>query len=254
MHHRNPAEIMAKGTKKVKKMEGGEDMSYASQDHGNYFQQGVEAYATSMTSPTSEVLQHLEHQTKADVKEANMLCGPLEGTFLSMLVRITAAKRVLELGTYTGYSSLCMAEALPSDGEVITLDDWSDVGEAKELFEKYKAESLHGHKVKLITGNAKESLNTLKDQQPFDLIFIDADKESQIYYYDFILEHQLLSSRGLIVVDNTLWYAKVIEPPEKHDSVTQHIHAFNQHVVRDTRTRNCLLTVRDGISLITWNY
>jgi caffeoyl-CoA O-methyltransferase len=158
-----------------------------------------------------------------------------------MLVQISGARRVIEVGTYTGYSALSMAAGLPDNGELLTLDvnpETCDI--AQSFFDR----SPHGGKVRLLRGRAIKALAALPAEPAFDFAFLDADKDSYLNYYEAVLLR--LRPGGLIVADNTLWSGRVLEPRETSDHA---IVAFNAHVARDPRTEQVLLSVRDGILL-----
>jgi caffeoyl-CoA O-methyltransferase len=168
-----------------------------------------------------------------------MMVGPLEGSLLRLLVRLMAAKRVLEIGMFTGYSALAMAEALPEDGKLITCDVNP---ETSEIARRYFAESAHGHKIEIKLGPAKETLKALKG--PFDLCFIDADKEGYDDYYDRALD--LVRRGGLIVLDNMLRGGRVISPK---DQEARTVAALNDRIQKDERVENVFLPIRDGVVL-----
>jgi caffeoyl-CoA O-methyltransferase len=174
-----------------------------------------------------------------------MLTGPVEGTFLRMLVQVSGAKRVLEIGTFTGYSALSMAAGLSDDAELITCElDPEHARIAQSFFDR----SPQGKRIALKLGPALDSIRTLPRDSKFDLVFIDADKENYLNYYEAVLPH--LKTGGLIVADNTLWSGKVLDPKEQSDRA---IVAFNTHVARDSRVEQVLLSVRDGIMLVRKN-
>jgi caffeoyl-CoA O-methyltransferase len=199
----------------------------------------LERYAEEHSSEVGELLERLERETLATMKSPQMLSGRAEGQFLRLLVKTMAAKRVLEVGTFTGYSALLMASALPQDGELVTLE--IDPA-AEKVARRYFAESEHGSKIRLVMGPALETLATLTP--PFDLAFIDADKKAYPRYYERILE--LLRPEGILAVDNVLWSGKVLDP---RDEETRAIHDLNEKVRRDPRVEHVLLTVRDGVLL-----
>jgi caffeoyl-CoA O-methyltransferase len=200
----------------------------------------VERYAIEHTSPLPPYLQELTRVTQEKMEAPKMLVGPVEGMLLQLLVWATDARRVLEIGTFTGFSAQMMAAALPEDGVLITCDiDPKAAKVAREYFEK----SPHGHKIELRMGQALETLRSLDG--PFDLVFIDADKESYIAYYDRAME--MLSPRGIIAVDNVLWGGRVLSPVSESDHA---IARFNSHVRQDPRVRHVLLPVRDGVMLV----
>jgi caffeoyl-CoA O-methyltransferase len=165
--------------------------------------------------------------------------GPLEGALLRLLVRITAAKRVLEIGMFTGYSALAWAEALPDDGQLVTCDVNP---ETTELAKRYFAMSPHGHKIDARLGPALETLKTLRS--PFDICFIDADKPSYGGYYDACVE--LTRKGGLIVLDNMMQKGEVLNPTDER---VRAIDALNKRILKDERVENVLLPIRDGIML-----
>ncbi len=200
----------------------------------------IERYAAQHTTPLPPLLEELTRATYESMQVPQMLSGQLEGTLLQFLVVLTRAKRVLELGMFTGFSAQMMAAALPDDGHLITCDiDPKALEFSKPFFDR----SPHGKKIEVRLGPAIETLKTLEG--PFDLVFIDADKGNYIAYYERCME--LLSPDGIIAVDNVLWNGRVLDPKDDSDRA---IAAFNDHVNRDPRVQNVILTVRDGIMLI----
>ncbi len=200
----------------------------------------LEAYAEQQTEGLAPLFDALREETFANMQSPGMQVGRLEGTFLKLLVKLTGARRVLEIGMFTGYSGLMMAEGLPDDGELITCDIDP---KAEAMAKRYFAQSPHGKKIQIRLAPALETLKTLRG--PFDLVFIDADKENYLGYYEGVLP--LLRQGGLIIADNTLWSGKVLAPKEESDKA---IVAFNAHVAKDARVEKVLLTVRDGMTLI----
>lgn len=201
----------------------------------------IETYCVDHSTAPSELARELMNYTKSSVHGSNMLIGEMEGSVLTFLIKLGKVKKVLELGTYTGYSALVMAEALPDDGKLITVDINSQTTQvARSFWER----SPHGHKIELILKPGLEALGTLKES--FDLIFIDADKNNYSNYLDWALEH--LSDHGLIVVDNTLWSGKVLEASA--DKQTDSIKAHNEKARNLTAYRKTLLPIRDGMYLI----
>ncbi len=202
----------------------------------------IEVYAQEHSTATPPLLAELTQATheKFGGAAAMMLSGQVEGLLLQTLAASIGARRALEIGTFTGFSALMTAAALPEDGELVTLElSANHAAFARSFFER----SPDGHKVRLIEGPALDSLKTLEG--PFDLVFIDADKAGYVDYYEAALP--MLSERGLIAVDNVLWSGFVLDPKEDDGRA---IAAFNDHVTRDERVTNVLLTVRDGIMLI----
>jgi caffeoyl-CoA O-methyltransferase len=201
----------------------------------------VEDYAAQHTTPDGELFDRLAAETREKTTAPQMMVGRIEGQFLATLVRLTGARRILELGTFTGYSSISMASALPPDGRVITCDVDPD---ATAIARRYMDESGHGDKIEIRLGPALETLRGLEG--PFDLVFIDADKENYVNYYDAALP--LLAADGLLIADNVLWSGRVVEAAG--DESTLAIKTFNEHVRGDTRVRSVMLTVRDGMTLV----
>ncbi len=200
----------------------------------------VENYAERFTPKGPSPLPELEVETREKVAMPQMLSGHLEGRFLSIISALCKPKNILEIGTYVGFSALCMAEHLPDDGKLITCDINS---EFVEIAKNYWKKSPHGHKIESRLGPALETIKTL--DVSVDLAFIDADKENYKNYYDAILPK--LSSGGIIVVDNCLWSGRVLKP---NDPGTVAIHELNEFVSRDDRVENVILTLRDGVNLI----
>ena len=201
----------------------------------------LEEYAVRHSMPLSPLLEELAATTRE--KMGNrwvMLSGQLQGTLLQMLAASVGARRILEIGTFTGFSALMMAAALPDDGELISCEIDP---EAIALAGSFFARSPHGGKIEIREGPALDTLKTLEG--PFDLVFIDADKESYLAYYEAALP--LLAPNGIIAVDNVLWMGRVLDPKDESDRV---IVAFNEHVSRDERVWNMLLPIRDGLMLI----
>lgn len=201
----------------------------------------IEAYAAAHTTGLPLLLQELVAETqKKFADRSQMLSGQLEGQFLQMLVATAGARRVLEVGTFTGFSALMMAAALPADGELTTLElSKKHADFARSFFER----SPDGGKIKLIEGPALESLKSLRG--PFDFVFIDANKDGYADYYDAAME--LLAPGGLIAVDNVLWSGEVLDPKDDNGRA---IVAFNEKVARDDRVVQVITTVRDGVMLI----
>jgi caffeoyl-CoA O-methyltransferase len=199
----------------------------------------IEKYAHDHTTPEGDLFLRLRDETYQRMRLPQMQVGRIEGNFLKMLARLTNARRILEIGMFTGYSALMMAEALPPDGRIITCDIDP---QAEEMARRYFAESPHGHKIEVRMGPALETISTLTG--PFDMVFIDADKTNYSNYYEACLP--LLRAGGLVVADNVLWSGTVLNP-ETEDA--RAIVAFNERVQKDERVENVLLTVRDGMML-----
>ena len=196
----------------------------------------IESYAERFSSPHDELLAELSAETVSALGNASMLTGPVAGRFLELLVWFGRPQRVLEIGTFSGHSSLAMAAALPEGGRI----DACELDPERAAFaQRYFDRSPHGSRITLHVGPALETVNRLEGT--FDLVFIDADKDGYVGYYDAVLPR--LAERGLIVADNTLAGGRVVDgrPP---------ISEFNEHVANDPRSVQVLLSVRDGLTLI----
>ena len=202
----------------------------------------IEAYAEAHSVPESDVCRRLREETFRSIDFPQMVVGALEGAFLKMMAQLVGAKRVLEIGTFTGYSALCFAEALPDDGTVITCDIDP---ETTEFAKQYWTQSPVGQKIEVHLGPALETLAQLKG--PFDVIFIDADKINYVNYYQRGLE--LLAPNGVMLIDNVLWNGDVIIHPPLDDS-TAAIQELNRVVAADDRVSSVLVTIRDGVLVI----
>lgn len=205
--------------------------------------QDIEAYCISHSTVPGEVAKSLQKYTVESVHGSQMLIGEMEASMLKFLIRLGKVKRVLELGTYTGYSALVMAEALPEDGRVITIDVNPHT---TEIAKKYWSQSPHGNKIELILKPGPQALEMLSDTAPFDLVFIDADKNNYPNYLKWALQH--LSPDGLIVTDNTLWSGKVLG--HEIDAQTESIREHNRLASELEGYVKTLLPIRDGMFLI----
>jgi len=202
----------------------------------------VEAYAGKFTSPEDALLADINAQTMQNHPQAHMLSGHVQGRFLSFISNILQPKYVLEIGTFTGYSALCLAEGLAADGELHTLElREEDAATSKANFSKSeKNKQIHLH-----LGDAREIIPKLDFS--WDLVFIDADKVSYIDYYELVVPR--LSARGIILADNVLFHGEVFNEPLSGKNAKA-IQAFNEHVINDPRTEQVLVTIRDGVLLI----
>ena len=208
-----------------------------------FIDEKIEEYAFNHTSYEGNLLKRLEEETYEKLEIPQMTTGRIEARFLKLLARLVGAKRILEIGTFAGYSALSMAEALPEDGELITCEiDPEAIVFAKRYFDL----SPHGKKIALLEGAALDSLKSISG--PFDMAFIDADKENYSNYYEAILP--MIRYGGLIAVDNVLWSGRVLDPKDKSDKA---IHQFNERVIQDKRVESVLLTIRDGLNCIIKN-
>ena len=203
----------------------------------------IERYAEAHTTPVDAALTALADETRATLSSPQMLTGPVEGRLLGMLVFATRARSVLEIGTYSGYSALSMAAALPADGRLITCELSA---EHADFARRHIEASPYAERIELRVGPALETLGTLAG--PFDLVFIDADKPGYRDYYEAVLPK--LAPHGLIVVDNTLWSGRVLQAGDDAEESTRALAALNDFVASDPRVVCVMLTVRDGITLI----
>lgn len=208
----------------------------------------IEEYCTAHSARPSALLDEVQAYTIRNCPGAQMLVGPLEAALLQLLVRATAARRILEIGTFTGYSALAMAEALPQDGALVTCEN--DAA-AADIARRFFARSPHAHKITLRFGPALETLETLPLQPPLDFVFLDADKENYVNYYERTL--RMLKPGGIIVADNVLWSGRVLAPqpePDPMPAATRALVQFNEHVRDDARVDCVMIPMRDGVSLI----
>lgn len=204
----------------------------------------IQKYCDKHTSPENDVLQKLNRETFANVLQPRMLSGHFQGRVLSMISHMIRPQMVLEIGTYTGYSAICLAEGLAEGGKLITIDINA---EREELVNTYIQKAGFENRIQHIIGDALNIVKTLP--HIYDLIFIDADKPNYIRYYDMAIEK--LSPGGYILIDNILWSGKVVdETALAKDKDTQLLHELNQKVQQDTRVENVLLPIRDGLMLV----
>lgn len=228
--------------------------------HAYQLAAGLDPYLEKCTTPESEPLRELafntaqekwsqkwEEQVTEIPLEEEMLSGHLEGQVLQMFVKMTQAVNILEIGMFTGYSALAMAEALPSEGYLVACEVDPYVAQfAQECFNN----SPHGHKIKVKVGPALATLQQLAEaKESFDLVFIDADKKGYIDYFNYLLESHLLSAKGIICVDNTLLQGEPYLNQER-SSNGEAIAQFNHHVANDPRVEQVLLPLRDGLTII----
>jgi len=200
---------------------------------------GLEEYAEGVSTAVSELHGRLATETWDNMDCPQMQVGPLEGRLLMLLVKMCSARRAVEVGTFTGYSALNIAEGLPEDGELITCDI-DPV--ATTVARRYWDDSPWGDKIQLRLGPALETLDQLDGF--FDFAFIDADKENYIAYWEALVPK--MRSGGVLVVDNVLWSGAVLDPKTETDRA---IVAFNEHAARDARVEQVMLTVRDGVTI-----
>ena len=200
-------------------------------------------YCESNTSPETDILAQLNRETHLKVVSPRMLSGHLQGRFLSFISKLQQPKLILEIGTYTGYSALCLAEGLAENGKLISID----VNEETSAFAKLFIEKTeYENKIDLVLADAKDYIPTIKES--IDLVFIDADKKNYINYYHLVIDK--LNKGGLIIADNVLWSGKITMPESTMDKETIALHQFNQFVQQDNRVENMLLPIRDGLMVV----
>lgn len=206
----------------------------------------LEEYIEQHCSDEGEVLRFIEHDTNVNVLNPHMLAGKVEGRVLSMLSKMIKPHRILELGTFTGYSALCLAEGLDMGGKLITLEH-ND--EQEDIIRHNFSLSPLGKQIELRMGDALETLAQMKEQEEkFDLCFIDADKRQYSDYLEAVLP--LMKEGGWILADNTLWDGHVIDPQYDKDKQTLGLRAFNDKVIADERLKSVMIPLRDGLTII----
>jgi len=200
-------------------------------------------YCENNTTTESEVLSKLNRETHLKVVSPRMLSGHLQGRFLSFISKLQQPKLIVEIGTYTGYSALCLAEGLHPEGKLISID----VNEETSTFAKsFIAKTEYANQIELVLADAKEFVTTINE--PIDLVFIDADKKNYLNYYHLIIDK--IKPGGLIIADNVLWSGKITMPEKEMDRETLALHQFNQFVQQDVRVENLLLPIRDGLMIV----
>ena len=205
----------------------------------------LEDYIEQHTSPANEVLRFIEHDTAVNVLNPHMLSGAVQGRVLAFLSRMLRPSRILELGTFTGYSALCLAEGLTPEGKLITLEHNDEL---EDTIRHNLSLSPLNSRIELRMGDALTTLATMSLEEPFDLCFIDADKREYSAYLDAVLP--LMKPQGWIIADNTLWDGHVIDPAYDKEKQTLGLRAFNDKVVADERLEQVILPIRDGLTII----
>ncbi len=203
----------------------------------------LDDYIEKHTSSEPDLLKKLNRETHLHVVNPRMLSGHVQGRMLKMICSMLKPTCVLELGTFTGYSALCLAEGIPSNGIVHTIEINDEL---EDFTQSFFSQSPYGKKIKQHTGNALEIISSLNET--FDLVFIDADKREYLEYYHAIFEK--IHKGGYILADNTLWDGKVIEKIDPNDKQTIGVVAFNDFVANDNRVETVLLPIRDGLTII----
>lgn len=192
--------------------------------------------------PENDLLKHIDRETNLKVLLPRMLSGHYQGRVLSMLSKMNNPKRILEIGTFTGYATLCLAEGLTADGIIYTLDINAEL---EDMVRRNFAKSPLNHKIQYLIGDAQQSIKSLKNEV-FDLVFIDADKKNNGTYFDLIFDQ--VKPGGIIIVDNVLWSGKILNKAQDKD--TKNISSFNDQIAADNRVEKLILPVRDGLFVI----
>lgn len=203
-------------------------------------------YISEHSSPQPAYLDQIVHRTGLYTINPRMLSGHVQGRFLSFLSRLIRPTRILELGTFAGFSALCLAEGLQPGGKVVTIEKNDEL---EDFIRENLALSPLGEQVELHIGSTRDVLPTLPTEELFDLVFIDADKRE--YVHDYELLFPLVKSGGIILADNTLWDGHIIDPAYDTDKQTIALRAFNDHIRCDSRVSCLILPVRDGLTIIT---
>ena len=204
----------------------------------------IEEYILSHIDPEPELLKRMTREAHVKLLRPRMISGNIQGRLLKVLTSMFMPQNILEIGTFTGYSALCMAEGAPENSKIVTIeiDD-----EMESFIRKYFQESAYGHKIELKIGDALQLMQDYDDNH-FDLIFIDANKRDYSAYYNIAFDK--LRKRGIILADNTLWNGKVIDPKFQNDDQTKGVLKFNNQIKEDTRIEKVILPIRDGLTII----
>ena len=208
----------------------------------DFISEKLTEYISKNSNIEPEILARLNQETHQKILKPRMLSGHIQGRFLSMISKMKSPSTILEIGTYTGYGTLCLSEGLKEDGKIFTIDRNEEL---LKIQNKYFEESGKRDKIIQLTGNAKEILNDLNET--FDLVFIDADKENYIEYFKLVSER--LNNNGIIISDNVLWSGKVLDPSSENDEETNALVHFNKLLNEDKRFETVILPLRDGLSI-----
>lgn len=208
----------------------------------NFSSDDLTKYVNEHTCSESKLLAELRRETELKYINSIMLSGEYQGRLLSLISKIKQPKNILEIGTYTGYSTICLAEGLVKNGKIHTIDKNEEL---VEIQKKYFLRSKFNKNIEIHTGNALDIINGLNIN--FDLIFLDADKENYATYFQIICK--ILNKNGVLITDNVLWHGKVLNSKESHDDVTKKIDQFNKVLMLNKKFQTFMLPVRDGLSI-----
>ena len=208
----------------------------------DFISEKLTEYISENSNTEPEILAKLNEETYQKVLQPRMLSGHIQGRFLSMISKMKSPTCILEIGTYTGYGTLCLAEGLSNGGKIFTIDRNEEL---LKIQNKYFEMSGKRDKIIQLTGNAKDILENLDES--YDIVFIDADKENYIEYFNLVSER--LNNNGIIISDNVLWSGKVLNSPSKNDEETNILIEFNKTLNEDERFETVILPIRDGLSI-----
>ena len=212
----------------------------------NFIDDNILNYSISKSEKESKLLNDLYRETYLKVLNPRMISGHYQGRILSLISKIISPKKILEIGTYTGYSAICLCEGMDKDGILHTIDNNKEL---VEIQNKYFKKANLTNKIVQHSGDAKNIIPSIDEE--FDIVFIDADKESYPEYYDLIINK--VRSGGIIIADNILWSGKILEKVEKEDQATKSIIEFNNKIIEDDRVKNIILPIRDGLNIVRKN-
>ena len=212
----------------------------------NFIDDNILNYSISNSEKESKLLNDLYRETYLKVLNPRMISGHYQGRILSLISKIISPKKILEIGTYTGYSAICLCEGMDKDGILHTIDNNKEL---VEIQNKYFKRANLKDKIVQHSGDAKNIIPSIDEE--FDIVFIDADKESYPEYYDLIINK--VRTGGIIIADNILWSGKILEKVEKDDQATKSIIEFNNKIIEDDRVKNIILPIRDGLNIIRKN-
>ena len=208
----------------------------------NFYSDDLTKYVNEHTCSESKLLAELRRETELKHINSIMLSGEYQGRLLSLISKIKQPENILEIGTYTGYSTICLAEGLVKNGKIHTIDKNEEL---VEIQKKYFLRSKFNKNIEIHTGNALDIINGLNIN--FDLIFLDADKENYATYFQII--SKILNKNGILITDNVLWHGKVLNSKESQDDVTEKIDQFNKALILNKKFQTFMLPVRDGLSI-----